>query len=85
LYLRIILEGHIEVDYRDNKHYCSYNINNEMFFDHSLTLAATSTVMGTQYVSAHGCSHHHGGYSSSMSCGGGGMSSSSGSSGGGGY
>ena len=49
-----------------------------------LTLAATSTVIGTQYVSAHGrChGHHHGGHVSAMPSGGGGGMSSGG---GGGY
>ena len=39
-----------------------------------LTLATTSTVIGTQYVSAHGrChGHHHGGHVSAMPSGGGG-------------
>lgn len=54
-----------------------------------LTLAATSTVIGTQYVSAHGrChGHHHGGHVSAMPSGGGRMSSGGGmpSGGGGGY
>jgi hypothetical protein len=49
-----------------------------------VTLAATSTVIGTRHVSAQGCHRHHGGHASAMSSGGG-MSSSSGSSAGGGY
>jgi hypothetical protein len=50
-----------------------------------VTLVATGTIMGTQYVSAHGhCHHHHYGHVSAMPSGGGGMSGGGGG-GGGGY